>query len=119
MTEDKRFTLAYEKGKWWAVRDGEITLWKEEVIGLLNEQHETIQNKQNHIVVLENKIVRMRKAIHKLEWLSSHRNADLIRENGQLNRENKHIKTTVKQLYESERTELGKSVLKQVMEAIQ
>lgn len=37
MTE-KRFELAYEKGNWWAVRDGEITLWKEEVIGLLNEQ---------------------------------------------------------------------------------
>ena len=36
MTE-KRFTLAYEKGNWWAVRDGDITLWKEEVIGLLND----------------------------------------------------------------------------------
>ena len=33
----KRFTLAYEKGNWWAVRDGDITLWKEEVIELLNE----------------------------------------------------------------------------------
>ena len=40
MTENKRFTLAYEKGNWWAVRDGDITLWKEEVIGLLNELHE-------------------------------------------------------------------------------
>lgn len=36
MTE-KRFTLAYEKGNWWAVRDGDITLWKEEVVGLLNQ----------------------------------------------------------------------------------
>ena len=34
---DKRFTLAYEQGNWWAVRDGDITLWKEEVIHLLNE----------------------------------------------------------------------------------
>ena len=34
---EKRFTLAYEKGNWWAVRDGDITLWKEEVIHLLNE----------------------------------------------------------------------------------
>ena len=40
----KRFTLAYEKGNWWAVRDGDITLWKEEVIYLLNELHE--ENKQ-------------------------------------------------------------------------
>ena len=39
MTE-KRFTLAYEKGNWWAVRDGEITLWKEEVITLLNDFYE-------------------------------------------------------------------------------
>ena len=40
MTENKRFTLAYKKDDWWAVRDGEITLWKEEVIHLLNELHE-------------------------------------------------------------------------------
>ena len=40
MTETKRFELAYEKGNWWAVRDGDITLWKEEVIHLLNELHE-------------------------------------------------------------------------------
>lgn len=39
MTENKRFKLAYKKGDWWAVRDGEITLWKEEVIHLLNELH--------------------------------------------------------------------------------
>ena len=37
---EKRFTLAYEKGNWWAVRDYDITLWKEEVISLLNELHE-------------------------------------------------------------------------------
>ena len=43
MTENKRFELAYEKGNWWAVRDGDITLWKEEVVGLLNKQHEQIQ----------------------------------------------------------------------------
>ena len=39
MSETKRFELAYEKGNWWAVRDGDITLWKEEVIHLLNELH--------------------------------------------------------------------------------
>lgn len=40
MTE-KRFTLAYETNDqnvlWWAVRDRDIILWKEEVVGLLNE----------------------------------------------------------------------------------
>lgn len=40
MTEQERFKLAYTKDDWWAVRDGEITLWKEEVIHLLNELHE-------------------------------------------------------------------------------
>lgn len=39
----KRFKLAYEKGNWWAVRDGDITLWKEEVISLLNVLHEENQ----------------------------------------------------------------------------
>ena len=50
MTENKRFELAYEKGNWWAVRDGGITLWKEEVIGLLNEQEETIQTQKDYII---------------------------------------------------------------------
>jgi len=49
MTE-KRFKLAYsndmEHDKWWAVRDWDITLWKEEVVHLLNEQHETITRLQ-------------------------------------------------------------------------
>lgn len=50
MTENKRFKLAYKKGDWWAVRDGEITLWKEEVIHLLNELYEeNVELKQeNH-----------------------------------------------------------------------
>ena len=41
---DKRFELAYsndtDNDKWWAVRDGDITLWKEEVVYLLNELYE-------------------------------------------------------------------------------
>lgn len=49
MTE-KRFKLAYTKDDWWAVRDGEITLWKEEVIHLLNEL-----NEENEILKEENK----------------------------------------------------------------
>lgn len=42
MTE-KRYTLAYKKGDWWAVKDGDITLWKEEVIATLNKQDKRIQ----------------------------------------------------------------------------
>lgn len=37
---EKRFSLAYsndlENDNWWAVRDGDVTLWKEEVVDLLN-----------------------------------------------------------------------------------
>ena len=36
-----------------------------------------------------------------------------------LHEENTHIKNTINELYQTERTELGKSVLKQLMEAIQ
>lgn len=43
MTENKRFKLAYEKGNWWAVRDRDITLRKEEVIYLLNVLYEENQ----------------------------------------------------------------------------
>ena len=43
MVDDKRFTLAYEKGNWWAVRDYDITLWKEEVVDRLNEQYQRIR----------------------------------------------------------------------------
>lgn len=44
MTENKRFELAYEKGNWWAVRDGGITLWKEEVVELLNKLNNENKN---------------------------------------------------------------------------
>lgn len=56
MTENKRFKLAYKKDDWWAVRDGEITLWKEEVIHLLNELYEENQK------LKDEKEIYMRKA---------------------------------------------------------
>lgn len=56
MTE-KRFELAYEKGNWWAVRDGEITLWKEEVVGLLNEQDEMIKKQYQEILSCHDTLV--------------------------------------------------------------
>jgi hypothetical protein len=37
----------------------------------------------------------------------------------ELAEENQHIKNTIKEAYNNERTQLGKSVLKQLMEAIQ
>jgi DNA anti-recombination protein RmuC len=43
----------------------------------------------------------------------------LEKENKELKKENQHIKNTIKEAYNNERTQLGKSVLKQLMEAIQ
>lgn len=47
---NKRFNLAYEKGNWWAVNDSGITLWKEEVIYLLNKQDEYIKILEQYIL---------------------------------------------------------------------
>ena len=51
MTE--RYELAYELDNWWAVRDGAITLWKEEVVDLLNEQEKRINEleKEKHNII--------------------------------------------------------------------
>lgn len=49
MMTEKRFTLAYEKGNWWAVKDGDITLGKEEVVGLLNALHEENEQLKKNI----------------------------------------------------------------------
>ena len=75
------------------------------------------------------------------KWLVNEVDAELIvqrmndldtkaRENGkglstlqkklnELNDENTHIKNTITEMYNNERTELGKSTLKQLLEAIQ
>ena len=46
-------------------------------------------------------------------------NKELFKENKELKEENQHIKNTIKEAYNNERTQLGKSVLKQLIEAIQ
>lgn len=64
-----------------------LDIWKSSYSSedaLITELQMKCDKKQEHIVVLENKIHRMRETIHKLEWLASHRNANLIRENRQL-----------------------------------
>ena len=44
---------------------------------------------------------------------------EIVDELNSLAEENEHIKNTIKEAIDNERTELGKSVLKQLMEAIQ
>lgn len=43
----------------------------------------------------------------------------IVEKMNELNDENEYIKTTIQSMLESERTEIGKSVLKQLIEAIQ
>lgn len=62
MTKNKRFKLAYKKDDWWAVRDSEITLWKEEVIHLLNELYE-----ENEKLKKENKELELQLTVEKLD----------------------------------------------------
>lgn len=76
-------------------KEAQLSICEKRIIELEKENEQLKKqsdNKQKHIVTLENKIVRMRKAIHKLEWLSTHRNADLQRENEQLKQEVTHWK---------------------------
>ena len=79
MTENKRFELAYEKGNWWAVRDGDITLWKEEVISLLNVLHEENQ---------------------KLLTLSNMKKGALVEAVKDLTKENEQLKHRIEELLE-------------------
>ena len=86
MTE-KRFTLAYETNDqnciWWAVRNGDITLWKEEVVDLLNKQHETIQS-----------LISDSEKYRKLSIQFDNRNKELVSENALLEKENEQLKSS-------------------------
>ena len=50
------------------------------------------------------------------EWLTDKEVVDLLND---LNYENEHIKQLIKEAYHNERTKLGQSVLKQLLETIQ
>lgn len=49
------------------------------------------------------------------EWLTDKEVVDKLNE---LNNENNHIKNTIKEAYERERTNMGKSILKQLIEVL-
>lgn len=50
------------------------------------------------------------------EWLTDKEVVDKLNE---LNNENTHIKNTIQEQYNNERTQIGKNTLKQLIEAIQ
>lgn len=81
--EDKRFMFAYGEngGKSWAVKDYDITLWRGEVIGTLNQLHEDNirleeenSKLKNEINMLKTTIARNESYIRRLtstgEWRS-------------------------------------------------
>ena len=73
-----------------------LDIWKSSYSSedaLITELQNKCDKKQEHIILLENKIHRMREAIHKLEWLATHRN-------GELKRENEYLKQEVETLQE-------------------
>lgn len=66
MTE-KRFTLAYNENTWWAVRNGYITLWKEEVIDELNNQDRIIESQTKQLQKQHLKITELEKENKRLK----------------------------------------------------
>jgi hypothetical protein len=109
----KRFTLIYgidENPFEWDIMDNE----KDTLIcrcngtpicDLLNELYEENQKLEVQLVTCLNTKLFSRRELEK--------------ENKEFKEENQHIKNTIKEAYNNERTQLGKSVLKQLMEEIQ
>lgn len=101
MIENKRFELAYEKGNWWAVRDGDITLWKEEVVELLNKLNN--ENKELKRKALD---MEMDRDYYRTKSASLEEGyLQLQRENDRLLKENKQYKSLFFELVETALTD--------------
>ena len=83
------------------IGDGVYDVSEESLINILNELND--ENKQLKLQYSELEITLMN---NQLAY-------------NDLNDENTHIKNIIKEMYNNERTELGKSTLKQLLEAIQ
>lgn len=104
MSTEKRFTLAYEKGNWWAVKDGDITLWKEEVVGLLNELNDKCEFLEIENEALEDGATKYAELYHKS-----------LKENEQLKNEKESWKKSwIEEMEDQE--EQSKCILKLVKE---
>lgn len=77
----------------------------EEIVNRLNEQHEQIQSLQSANAEMEDYLARLEEE-----------NQRLLSANTRLAEENTNILQTIRQAYQSERTALGRSVLKQLIE---
>ena len=71
MTVNNRFQLAYETNDqyciWWAVRDGDITLWKEEVVSLLNQLNQELKTVKELHQLWMNEALTSRETINSLK----------------------------------------------------
>lgn len=76
---EKQFTLAYllnnEEDDWWAVRNGEITLWKEEVVDLLNKMREDNKFLQERIDGLAERLWAVNRIIIEYDTTSKYKDA--------------------------------------------
>ena len=99
MTE-KRFYK--DRGTFW---DNDKRLSMNETVELLNHLHEeNIKCKEYNATIYANSMKNDREHLKQIS---------------QLKKENEHLKQLIKEAYETERTQLGKSVLKQLIEQIE
>ena len=96
MTENKRFTMCHEQN--------DINGWTMSIVDWQTKQpfdYTTYEVHSSSITATKDEM------------------EDLCLLLNELNDENNHIKQTIQEAYESERTQIGKNVLKQLLEAIQ
>ena len=108
MTENKRFTLE-EFGLNFIVNDNGRNLTAKQTVDRLNELNDENEQLKSRVEYLERKIDRERTSYQKQheKWEE------------EIQKENEHIKHLIKEAYETERTALGKSVLKQILDNVE
>ena len=100
------------------------------IVTLLNEQHETITKLKSELLLKEDLIQQLKNILEEdyyKKWKKTNLNyirvcEELAEENRayeKLSDENEQLKQTIQEAYENERTALGKSVLKQLLEKIE
>ena len=136
---EKRFKLGVDE-QYGAILGNDKIMRKDEIVELLNEQHETIQRLKQNIdellsVNVEEELLKENEQLKRQIGNFEHTKdfvadvcADckrLEKEKEQLNKsrdelisENRHIKKTIQTMLINERTAIGKSVLKQLWNAI-
>lgn len=110
---DKRFTLNSVLNFDFGICDyGEPIGSLRNICELLNELHEANEGLKEY----NNKLMKQ-PLLFDVQTIPD--TMEIMKANTQLEEENQHIKHTIKTMMENERTELGRSVLKQLWEAIQ